>query len=106
MDTWIDKAMVIRKSFMQDIENNQWNWRGSVLFLTDVTVLRIVSDHMFFFVFVCFCFFLEGVVIYVEKQLNECVDTFSVMQLWVLLTISGSKCLMHFRPISVLVGYL
>ena len=24
MDTWIDKVMVIRTSFMQDIENNQW----------------------------------------------------------------------------------
>ena len=23
MDAWIDKVMVIRKSFMQDIENNQ-----------------------------------------------------------------------------------
>ena len=25
MDTWIDKVMVIRTSFMQDIENNHWN---------------------------------------------------------------------------------
>ena len=24
MDTWIDKVMAIRTSFMQDIENNQW----------------------------------------------------------------------------------
>ena len=24
MDTWIDKVTVIRTSFMQDIENNQW----------------------------------------------------------------------------------
>ena len=65
--------------------------------MTDITIfymamLGIVTNHMLF--------------IYVEKPLNECVDTFSVMQLCVLLTISGNKCLMHFRPISVLVGYL
>ena len=24
MDKWVDKVMVIRTGFMQDIENNQW----------------------------------------------------------------------------------
>ena len=67
---------------------------GSVSFVTDVTVsyvtmLRIVTNYVGFFF------------IYVEKPLDECVDTLSVMQLWVLLIISGNKCLMHFCPISV-----
>ena len=57
---------------------------GSVLFLTDVTVfvvtvLRIGTNHVF--------------VIYVEKPLNECEDTFSVMQLWVLLTFQVANAL-------------
>ena len=24
MNTWIDKVMIVRKSFMQGIENDQW----------------------------------------------------------------------------------
>ena len=44
--------------------------RGSVLFMTDVivfcvAVLRIVTNHVFIYIY-----------IYVEKPLNECVDTF------------------------------
>ena len=96
MDTWIDKVTVIRSSFMQDIEQQPVK-RGSVLFRTDVavfyvTMLRVVTNHMSF--------------IYVEKPLNGCVDTFSVMKLWVLLINLGGKCLMHFHPMSALVWYL
>ena len=48
---------------------------GSVMLMTNVTVfyvtmLRIVTDHLFFS--------------YIWKPLNDCVDTFSVMQLCVL----------------------
>ena len=50
MDTLIDKVMVIRTSFLQDIENNQW--KLSQFFMTYVTIfyvtmLRIVTNHVF-----------------------------------------------------------
>ena len=94
MDTWIDKVVDIWMSFMQDIDNSQWKESSFVYDRCNifyVAMLRIVTNHIF---------------ISIENPFNECVDTFSVLQLWVLLTISGSKCLMHFRPTSVLVGYL
>ena len=61
---------------------------GSVLFMTDVTVfymtmLRRVTNHFFY---ICW-----------KKPLKECVDTFSVMQLWVLLTIQVTNALSWWR---------